>query len=178
MSRSANLSTSPRSTPLRASAVATASRSLRTRRISIIGSATVASAAVPAIEVSGLVVRYGATTAVDGLSFTAEAGEVLAVLGPNGAGKTTTVETLEGYRRPSAGAVRVVGLDPIADRAAVVPHIGVMLQRGGVYPGMGPLAALPLLPPYSDHPAAPDGLLDLVGLQDAARTPWRRLSGG
>src|SRR3954451_13796691 len=96
------------------------------------------------VEVSDLVVRYGATTAVDGLSFTAEAGEVLAVLGPNGAGKTTTVETLEGYRRPTAGAVRVVGFDPIADRAAVVPHIGVMLQRGGVYPGMSAQEALRL----------------------------------
>jgi ABC-type Na+ transport system ATPase subunit NatA len=51
---------------------------------------------VPAIDVSGLVVRYpGGVTAVDGLSFSAEAGEVVALLGPNGAGKTTTVETLE-----------------------------------------------------------------------------------
>ena len=128
------------------------------------------------VDVSDLVVRYGDTTAVDGLSFTADAGEVVAVLGPNGAGKTTTVETLEGYRRPTAGTVRVLGLDPIADRAAVVPRIGVMLQRGGVYPGMGPLEALRLFAAYYDAPADPDGLLDLVGLRDVARTAWRRLS--
>src|SRR5437763_573752 len=130
------------------------------------------------VEVSDLTVRYGDTTAVDGLSFTADGGEVLAVLGPNGAGKTSTVETLEGYRRPTAGSVRVLGHVPVADRAAVVPHIGVMLQRGGVYPGMGSLEALRLFAAYYDDPADPDGLLELVGLRDVARTPWRRLSGG
>src|SRR5436190_15298121 len=119
-----------------------------------------------AVDISDLVVRYGEVTAVDGISLSAGAGEVLALLGPNGAGKTTTVETLEGYRRPTAGAVRVLGLDPIADRKAVVPHIGVMLQRGGVYPGMGPLEALRLFAAYFDDPADPDGLLDLVGLPD------------
>ena len=123
-------------------------------------------------------VRYGETVAVDGLSFRAEAGQVLAVLGPNGAGKTTTVETLEGYRRPTSGQVRVLGHDPIADKTALVPHIGVMLQRGGVYPGMGPLEALRLFAAYYDDPADPDTLLDLVGLGSVARTPWRRLSGG
>ena len=55
------------------------------------------------IEVDDLVVRYGSVTAVDGISFQAEAGEVVALLGPNGAGKTSTIETLEGYRRPTPG---------------------------------------------------------------------------
>ncbi|MBV9664419.1 MAG: ATP-binding cassette domain-containing protein, partial [Actinobacteria bacterium] len=68
---------------------------------------------MPALEVSGLVVRYGAVTAVDGVTFAVEPGQVLALLGPNGAGKTSTVETLEGYRRPSEGTVRVLGWDPI-----------------------------------------------------------------
>ena len=48
-------------------------------------------------------VRYGDLVAVDGVSFSAEAGQVTAVLGPNGAGKTSTVEVLEGYRRPNGG---------------------------------------------------------------------------
>ena len=65
-----------------------------------------------AVEVDGLVVRYGDVTAVDGVSFEAAAGQITAVLGPNGAGKTTTIETLEGFRRPDAGRVSVVGLDP------------------------------------------------------------------
>src|SRR2546423_2513357 len=112
-----------------------------------------------AVEISDLVVRYGAVTAVDGVSFAASAGEVLTVLGPNGAGKTTTVETLEGYRRPSAGSVRVLGLDPIAHHRRLMPHVGVMLQRGGVYPGMGPREALHLFASYYEQPADPDELL-------------------
>src|SRR5947209_13326211 len=119
---------------------------------------------MPALEVSDLVVRYGATTAVDGISFTAETGEVLALLGPNGAGKTTTVETLEGYRRPTAGFVRVLGKDPVADRAEVVGRIGVMLQRGGVYPGMSADDALRLFAAYYDDPVPPAELLEQVGL--------------
>src|SRR5437763_15911212 len=112
-----------------------------------------------AVEPSGLVVRYGPVTAVDGVSFSAAAGEVVALLGPNGAGKTTTVETLEGYRRPSDGSVRVLGLDPIADHSRLMPQIGVMLQRGGVYPGMGPLEALRLFAAYYDSAADPVELL-------------------
>jgi ABC-2 type transport system ATP-binding protein len=133
---------------------------------------------VPAVEVSSLVVRYGALTAVDDLSLTAEAGQVHALLGPNGAGKTSTVETLEGYRVPAAGSVRVLGLDPRADRKQLVPRIGVMLQRGGVYPGMNSRDVLHLTAAYYPTPANPDELLDRVGLTSVARTPWRRLSGG
>ncbi len=59
--------------------------------------------AAPAVEIDGLVMRYGATTAVDGLSLTVDSGTITAVLGPNGAGKTTTLETCEGYRRAQAG---------------------------------------------------------------------------
>ena len=97
---------------------------------------------MPAIEVTDLSVRYGSLTAVDGLSLHAEAGEVLGLLGPNGAGKTSTVETLEGYRSPAAGTVRVLGLDPGRDHQALTGRIGVMLQQGGVYPGITPREAL------------------------------------
>jgi len=135
--------------------------------------------AVPVIDVSGLVVRYpGGVTAVDGLSFTAEAGEVLALLGPNGAGKTTTVETLEGYKSPTEGSVRVLGLDPGRGHARLTPRIGVMLQKGGVYPGIKPAEALRLFAAFYDTPEDPAGLLDRLGLGDVAGTPWRRLSGG
>lgn len=131
-----------------------------------------------AIEVRDLVVSYGDTTAIGGISFSGQAGEVLTLLGPNGAGKTTTVETLEGYRRPTAGQVRVLGLDPVGDRRSLMPKIGVMLQRGGIYPSMGPYEALRLFAAYYDHPEDADVLLARVHLQDVARTPWRRLSGG
>jgi ABC-2 type transport system ATP-binding protein len=146
--------------------------------MSIMVSTTVAFAAMPAIDCRDLVVRYGALTAVDRLSLPAERGQVLALLGPNGAGKTSTVETLEGYRYPSAGSVRVLGLDPRRDHRALVTRMGVMLQRGGIYPAMEPRRALRLFARYYESPEDPDALLDLVGLGEAARTPWRRLSGG
>ncbi|MFZ0248799.1 MAG: ABC transporter ATP-binding protein, partial [Acidimicrobiales bacterium] len=136
---------------------------------------------MPAVEVAGLTVRYGPAgtpAAVDGIDLTAAAGEVLVVLGPNGAGKTSTVETLEGYRRPAAGQVRVLGLDPVADHAALSGRIGVMLQRGGVYPMLGPRRVLDLFAGYYPAPVATDELLDLVGLRAVAATSWRHLSGG
>ncbi len=133
---------------------------------------------MPAVSVEGLVVRYGSLVAVDGLSFSAERGEVVVLLGPNGAGKTTSVETLEGFRRPAAGQVRVLDLDPIRHRAALMERIGVMPQRGGVYPGVRPLEMLELYAAfYPDH-APPADLLDRVGLTHRRRSAWRQLSGG
>jgi ABC-2 type transport system ATP-binding protein len=131
-----------------------------------------------AIRVVGLEKRYGDTVAVAGLDFEVERGEVFGLLGPNGAGKTTTVEILEGYRRPDAGSVRVLGLDPVADGTSLRPRIGVMLQEGGLYPGLRPRELLALFAAYYDEPDDPDALLDLVGLRDSVRTYVRRLSGG
>jgi ABC-2 type transport system ATP-binding protein len=130
------------------------------------------------IEVDELGVLYGSVRAVNAVSFAVEAGEVLALLGPNGAGKTTTVETLEGYRPPTSGRVRVLGLDPIADHNELVGHIGVMLQSGGVYPGIRPLEALELFASYYGDADDPALLLDRVGLTHRRSSPWRRLSGG
>ena len=130
------------------------------------------------IEVRDLVVRYGSVTAVAGVSFSAEAGEVLALLGPNGAGKTSTIETLEGYRRPTKGSVRVLGLDPIADHDRMMLDVGVMLQAGGVYPGIRPLEMLRLLAAFYPDPDQPEALLDRVGLSHRRTTTWRKLSGG
>jgi ABC-2 type transport system ATP-binding protein len=132
----------------------------------------------PAVAVAELVKSYGAKPAVDGLSFTVGRGEVFGLLGPNGAGKTTTVETLEGYRRPDSGTARVLGLDPVGDRRALIPRIGVMLQDGGLYPGIRPLEALRLFAAYYADAEPPESLLDLVGLRPAAGTLVRRLSGG
>jgi ABC-2 type transport system ATP-binding protein len=132
----------------------------------------------PAISVDGLEKCYGTTTAVAGLSFDVQPGEVFGLLGPNGAGKTTTVEVLEGYRTPDAGVVRVLGLDPIRQGAALRPRIGVMLQEGGLYPGLKPRELLRLFAAYYDNPEDPDRLLDTVGLRDTVNTAVRRLSGG
>jgi ABC-2 type transport system ATP-binding protein len=133
---------------------------------------------VPAIDVRDLTVRYGTVTAVDRVSFGAEAGRVLVLLGPNGAGKTSTIETLEGYRRPADGTASVLDLDPRRDHAALTRRVGVMLQQGGVYPGIQPREALRLFAAYYDDPQSPDDLLERVGLTSVAGTTWRRLSGG
>ena len=133
---------------------------------------------MPTIEVEDLTIRYGPLTAVDGLSMHADAGEVLGLLGPNGAGKTSTVETLEGYRTPTSGTVRVLGLDPGRDHRVLAPRIGVMLQAGGVYPGITPREAVRLFAAYYPGAHAADRLLERVGLAEKATTPVRRLSGG
>jgi ABC-2 type transport system ATP-binding protein len=115
---------------------------------------------------------------VDGLSFDVAPGEVFALLGPNGAGKTTTVEILEGYRPADGGSARVLGLDPQRDAAALKPRIGLMLQGGGVYPQARPLEAIRLFASFFADPLPPEALLRDVGLERAAGTRYRRLSGG
>lgn len=135
-------------------------------------------AAAPAVEASGLVKRYGQTTALDGLDLSIGRGAVTALLGPNGAGKTTTVEACEGYRVLDAGRLRVLGLDPIADAAALRPRIGVMLQSGGIYPGIRAEEMLRHMAKLHAHPLDVAALSDRLGLGSCGRTPYRRLSGG
>ena len=84
-----------------------------------------------ALVVDTLSKSYGSNRVVDQLTFRVCRGEVFALLGPNGAGKTTTIETLEGYRAPDSGVVRVLGLDPLRQGRELKPLIGVMLQQDG-----------------------------------------------
>ncbi|MER7790819.1 ABC transporter ATP-binding protein [Streptomyces sp. NPDC097640] len=132
----------------------------------------------PAVDIVGLVKRYGSKTAVDGLDLSVARAAVTAVLGPNGAGKTTTIETCEGYRRPDAGTVRVLGLDPVTQAAALRPRIGVMLQSGGVYSGARAEEMLRHTAGLHAHPIDVDLLIERLGLGSCGRTPYRRLSGG
>ena len=132
----------------------------------------------PAVEITGMVKRYGSLTAVDRLTLVARHGEVTAILGPNGAGKTTTIEVCEGYRNADAGTVRVLGMDPARDGAALRPRVGVMLQSGGIPPAVPAGEYLRLLGRFYTNPHDPVWLLDLVGLAASARTPYKRLSGG
>ena len=131
---------------------------------------------VPALDVVGLVKRYGTRTAVDGLSLVARTGTVLALLGPNGAGKTSTIEVCEGFRRADGGTVQVLGLDP--RDPALRPRVGVMPQTGGTYPGLRAGEVLRLFASYSREPLDPADLLDRLGLGGVERTAVRRLSGG
>lgn len=130
------------------------------------------------VEVEGLVVRYGTLVAVDQISWQAEAGAVTAVLGPNGAGKTSTIEVCEGYRHPSAGQVRVLGLDPARDRRQLCPRMGVMLQDGGVYPSARVRDTVALYCALHGGRVDADELVATVGLEHRSRSSWRRLSGG
>ncbi len=130
------------------------------------------------IEVEDLVVRYGDVTAVDGISLQVDGGQVVALLGPNGAGKTSTIETLEGYRPPTRGRVRVLGLDPVADHDRLTRSMGVMLQGGSVYPGIRALEAVRLFAAFHAEAEDPVALLERVGLSDRPKAAWRTLSGG
>lgn len=132
----------------------------------------------PAVEVAGLTKRYSDIPALDGVSFEVPVGAVVALLGPNGAGKTSAVEICEGFRRPDAGAVRVLGLDPRRDAGNLRPRVGVMLQGGGAYPGARCGEMLRLVASFARRPHDPAKLLEALGLGSVAGTPVKRLSGG
>ncbi|MGH3516599.1 MAG: ABC transporter ATP-binding protein [Haloechinothrix sp.] len=139
---------------------------------------TVREAAELALEIAGLVKRFGSTTAVDGVDLRMPRGQLLALLGPNGAGKTTTVELCEGFLRPDAGTIRVLGRDPRRDGSALRPRIGVMPQGGGAYPGVRAEEMLRLVASCAAHPLDVGWLIDILGLDGCRRTPFKRLSGG
>lgn len=132
----------------------------------------------PAVSVRGLVKRYGATTAVDGLDLELPAASVLALLGPNGAGKTTTVEVCEGFVSADAGEVRVLGVDPSGAPDALRARIGVMPQGGGAYPGVHAAEMLRVVAACAAHPLDVGWLSQVLGLDACGRTPYKRLSGG
>jgi ABC-2 type transport system ATP-binding protein len=133
---------------------------------------------VTAVEVEHLTVRHGDLVAVDGISFTAEAGQVTTVLGPNGAGKTSTIEVCEGYRRPNTGTVRVLGFDPATQQRQLSKRMGVMLQEGGVYPSAAVLETVRHYAALYDNGADAAALVEAVGLSNRSKATWRRLSGG
>lgn len=128
--------------------------------------------------VDGLTVQYGDLVAVANVSFAAEAGQITAVLGPNGAGKTSTIEVCEGYRRATAGRVRVLDLDPATQQQVLGERMGVMLQEGGVYPSARVRDTVRHYCSLYGRGADPDELVRRVGLAERTTATWRRLSGG
>ncbi len=131
-----------------------------------------------AVQVIELSKRYGATRAVDGMSWSARTAEITAVLGPNGAGKTTTMECLEGLIRPTSGQARVLGADPWAANAEHRARVGVMLQDGGLPNGAKPVRLLRHLASLYADPRSVDELVSELGIDQFASTTVRRLSGG
>jgi ABC-2 type transport system ATP-binding protein len=132
----------------------------------------------PTIEVSDLHKSYGQVEAVRGLSFSVDPGEVFGLLGPNGAGKTTTVEILEGYRRRSAGEVRVLGHDPEERDRHLQERVGIVLQSCGFYPRVTVREALDHFARAYSRPRDPDETIELVGLEEKADARTKDLSGG
>jgi ABC-2 type transport system ATP-binding protein len=138
------------------------------------------------IEVEALRMRYGEADVLTGVSFRIRRGEVITLLGPNGAGKTTTIEILEGFRARSAGAVNVLGVDPIHAPEDWRARVGIVLQSWRDHARWTPRALLRLLgrfyEPYGTpdrpRPYDVDRLLEVVGLEDRADRKIRTLSGG
>jgi ABC-2 type transport system ATP-binding protein len=137
----------------------------------------------PLIEVEGLVKRYGTRTAVDGVDLEVHAGEIFGLLGPNGAGKTTTILALLGLTEPTAGRIRVCGLDPARDAVAVKRRAGYLPDTVGFYDTLTArqnlryTAQLNELDPATveDHL---DDLLNVVGLSEDADIPVGKYSRG
>lgn len=131
-----------------------------------------------ALKVDNVVKQFGDNTAVDGLTFSARRGELLALLGPNGAGKTTTIEMCEGFTTPTSGTIRVLGIDPATHPQRVRDRIGIMLQGGGSYASLSVTEMLRLAASYNTNPHDPEWLIQLLGLEGVRKTTYRRLSGG
>ena len=130
------------------------------------------------IRVDGLVKRYGEVTAVAGISFTINEGEVVALLGPNGAGKTTAVEIMEGFRQADEGQVEVLGHNPGAASREFRDRIGIVLQETGIEQNIRVREALDFYgSPYSRRLPAAD-LIEKVGLGEKADAKIKTLSGG
>lgn len=130
------------------------------------------------VEVEGLVKRYGDLKAVDGLSFQVKRQQIFALVGPNGAGKTTSVECVEGLRRPDAGELKVLGLDPARDHDELYRRLGVQLQENSMYSRIRVGEALRLFASFYDQPIAPRRLLEELDLREKEGTYYAKLSGG
>ncbi len=130
------------------------------------------------IRVEGLVKRYGAFTAVDGISFEVRRGEVFGILGPNGAGKTTTLEMIEGLRIPTQGTAVINGIDVVQRPHDVKAIIGVQPQASSFFEGLTLRETLELFGALYDRKVDAGALLEEVQLTEKAHAQVVELSGG
>ena len=130
------------------------------------------------IQVEGLRKVYKTTIAVDDVSFDVQSGEIFGMVGPNGAGKTTTIECLEGLRKPDAGKVHVLGVDPQRESQVLRSRTGMQLQQSNLPDRMRVWEALDLYASF--YPKAVDWheLLSQLGLEEKQNAPFSKLSGG
>jgi len=130
------------------------------------------------IEVADLVKEYPTIRAVDGLSFKVHQGEIFGMVGPNGAGKTTTIECIEGLRKPDQGQIRVLGLDPQKDRAALREQIGVQFQSAALPDHIKVWEVLDLFAAFYKNPLDWHQLLAKMDLEEKRNDYVNKLSGG
>jgi len=131
-----------------------------------------------AVEVEDLVKSYGATRAVDGLSFRVPVGTVFGLLGPNGAGKTSALEIVEGLRVADSGRVSVLGLPMPTRRADVVGRLSAQLQLTALANNLTCYEVLDLFGSFYARRRDPDALLEEFGLREKRNALAKRLSGG
>jgi ABC-2 type transport system ATP-binding protein len=133
------------------------------------------------VRVEGLVRRFGATTAVDGLSFEVRTGEMFGLIGPDGAGKTTTLRTILGLARSDAGRVETCGMDPVRDRRRLAMRVGYLAQRFSLYGDLSVdenVAFSARVHGVRGFRARREELLDRLGLGPFRGRLAERLSGG
>ena len=132
----------------------------------------------PVIDLDGLRKDYDGVAALRNIDLRVEAGGIVGLLGPNGAGKTTLVETLEGLRRPTAGRVSVLGLDPFRDARRLRERLGAQLQAAALPQELTPLETLRLFGGLYRTARPPGEILEEIGLAAEATKGNRALSGG
>jgi ABC-2 type transport system ATP-binding protein len=133
---------------------------------------------IRAIQVNELCKFYGSVRAVDGIAFDVHQGEIFGMVGPNGAGKTTAIECVEGLRRPDAGSVQVLGLDPQRDSYELRERIGVQLQEAALPGRIKVWEAMDLFAAFYRRSVDWRPLLEQLGLSEKRNTAVARLSGG
>jgi ABC-2 type transport system ATP-binding protein len=132
----------------------------------------------PMITVNNLVKKYGNFTAVNGISFSVNPGEIFGLLGPNGAGKSTTLEIIETLREKTSGEILVNGLSIDDSAEAIKKIIGVQLQTAGFYPNLNLTELIELFVGLYQTEIDPLALLKKVNLEDKAKAKYKQLSGG
>ena len=132
----------------------------------------------PVITVKNLVKRYGDFTAVDGISFDVQHGEIFGLLGPNGAGKTTTLEIIETLKTQTSGEVLIDGLNTRESGAHVKEKIGIQLQAASFYPGLTLVELLGMFGAMYGTTVDAMKMLKRFNLEEKASVQYAKLSGG